>query len=302
MHDLVCDAVQSDSLSDLSSSSESESDYDLSDPEAELAQGIDTLESSVAQHSSVVDESLGCGPQSGGDLSQGGSRGSTSGFARGRSRVRSSRGRASSRGCGAKSKGRASSYRQTPQSFNEADVCELSKIDDNIPVKIDFKPSRSVGPHLPPRASSYSPASLFKLYFDFDIVQKICDSSNEYAERNKYKRPTMYRYFERMEPDKFFAVVGILIHLGYKRIPRYRLMWSPTSLCYDPLISAVLSRNQFESLLSFLHIVDEDTEKTLKEKSDKLCKVRTLNDHLQERCKALYQPNREMGIQALVSL
>ena len=56
-------------------------------------------------------------------------------------------------------------------------------------------------------------------------------------------------------------------------------MWSPTSLFFDPLISSVLSRNQFESFLSFLHLVDEDTEKQLKADGDKLCKVHPLNDH-----------------------
>ena len=68
-----------------------------------------------------------------------------------------------------------------------------------------------------------------------------------------------------MTPDDFNALVGIFVHLGYCKIPHYRLMWTPTSLCYDPLILKVFSRNKFESILSFLHIVDEDTEKKLKD-------------------------------------
>ena len=78
----------------------------------------------------------------------------------------------------------------------------------------------------------------------------------------------MYQYFSLMTPDDFCALVGIFVQLGYRKIPRYRLMWTPTSLCYDPLISKVFSRNKFESLLSFLHIVDEDTEKKLKDEGD----------------------------------
>ena len=56
------------------------------------------------------------------------------------------------------------------------------------------------------------------------------------------------------------------------------------------------SRNKFDSLLTFLHLVDEDTEKTLRDDGDKLLKVRSLNDHLQLKCKQLYQPNREVSI------
>lgn len=39
------------------------------------------------------------------------------------------------------------------------------------------------------------------------------------------------------------------------------------------------------------------TEKKLKDEGDKLCKVRPLNDHLQKRCKELYQPHREISIE-----
>ena len=61
--------------------------------------------------------------------------------------------------------------------------------------------------------------------------QKICDATNEYAEQQKDKHPVMYRYFSPMTPDDFYALVGIFVHLGYRKIPRYRLLWTPTSLC-----------------------------------------------------------------------
>lgn len=129
-------------------------------------------------------------------------------------------------------------------------------------------------------------STLFKMYFDENIVQQICDASNEYAERNKDKKKEMYRFSKEMTCDDFYAMVGIIVH---RKIPRYRLMWSPTSLCYDPIISKVFSRNRSESLLSCLHIVNEATEKCLKDEGDK---VRPLNNHLQVKCKELYQPNQ----------
>ena len=143
----------------------------------------------------------------------------------------------------------------------------MTAIDNEVPDLHEFKPSRSVGVHLPSRSGEWPPYELFKLFFDSEIVNMICDASNEYAERNKSKRRVMYSYYRSMTPD-FYKIVGILIHLGYRKIPRARLMWSPTSLCYEPLISKVMSRNKFESLLTFLHLVHEDTEKVLKEKFD----------------------------------
>lgn len=174
-------------------------------------------------------------------------------------------------------------------------VHSLLEVDFKVPKTHPFQPLRPVGPHLPATIQVSSPAELFKLYFDSGIVERICNATNEYAERNKEKA-VMYRYYTPMTPDDFYAFVGIFVHLGYRKIPRYRLMWSPTSLCYDPLVSKVFSRNKFESFVSFLHIVNEAEEKQLKEKGDKLCKVRPLNDHIQKRCKELYQPHHEISI------
>ena len=73
-------------------------------------------------------------------------------------------------------------------------------------------------------------------------------------------------------------------------------MWSPTSLCYDPVISKVFSRNKFEIFLTFLHLVDAATEKVLADEGDKLAKVRPLLNYVQSKCRELYQPNREINI------
>ena len=61
----------------------------------------------------------------------------------------------------------------------------------NVQKGQEFKPLRSIGPHLPSCIEVSSPAELFKLYFDSDRVQKICDATNEYAERNKDEHPVI---------------------------------------------------------------------------------------------------------------
>ena len=86
-----------------------------------------------------------------------------------------------------------------------------------------LKLMRAIGAHLPLGFSEISPADLFKLYFDMDLVQNICDATNEY-ELQKKNHPTMYQYFKHVVPDDFCVLVGIFVHLGYHRIPHYRLM------------------------------------------------------------------------------
>ena len=61
-----------------------------------------------------------------------------------------------------------------------------------------------------------------------------------------------------------------------------------------------MSCNRFEGLLSFLHVVDRDTEATLKQAGDKLAKFHPLNEHNINTkinvMSSIYQPNMEVSI------
>ena len=57
-----------------------------------------------------------------------------------------------------------------------------------------------------------------------------------------------------------------------------------------------MSRNHFESMMSFLHAVDKEREDQLKKDGDKLAKVRPLIDHINKKCQQLYQPHCEVSV------
>ena len=74
--------------------------------------------------------------------------------------------------------------------------------------------------------------------------------------------------------EDFYAIVGVIIHLVIAE-------YLNVSLCGVQQIFVLFLKSSVENiLLSFLHIVDEATEKQLKE-GDKLAKVHPLNGHLQ---------------------
>ena len=70
-----------------------------------------------------------------------------------------------------------------------------------------------MGVHLPDGLDDTNPVSFFKLFFDTNIVQMICDNSNEYAELQKGVKPVMYRYFQSLTETDFHKLLAILIHL-----------------------------------------------------------------------------------------
>ena len=58
-----------------------------------------------------------------------------------------------------------------------------------------FTPVRPEGLYIPDDVGTTNPEELFKLFFDKEIVDYICKSSNEYAEGLKDTKPVMYKYY-----------------------------------------------------------------------------------------------------------
>jgi len=62
--------------------------------------------------------------------------------------------------------------------------CSLDTLNDGYGTKIPFAPTRCVGTHLPPGVDT-SPKGLFQQFFNEDIVNYICNCTDEYAENMK---------------------------------------------------------------------------------------------------------------------
>ena len=173
------------------------------------------------------------------------------------------------------------------------DICTKT---DVVKEDFTFAPDRPEGFYTPSEVDTSNPEELFKLFFDKQIVEYICKSSDEYADCHKDDKPVMYKYYDKMSIDDFYKLVAIFIHLGYKKIPKYRLAWNSSSLCYDPFVTKILSRNKFEGLMTFLHVIDQQKESQLRSNNDKLLKVRPLYEHINSRCRKYCQPSREISI------
>ena len=167
---------------------------------------------------------------------------------------------------------------------------------DLVTTIFPFTPTTAPGYYLPDNTDTSDPESLFKLFFSDDIVAYICKASNEYADLLQDRRKVMYKYYKGMSPEDFYKMVALLIHFGYKKIPHYRFAWSKATLCYDPFVSSTLSRNRFESLMYFLHIVTQEDEERFKNDNDKLAKVRHLSDHINKKSSVYCQPEKETSV------
>lgn len=290
MLDASVDTASIGSESENESDSDSESEFDLSNPEAGLS-ASDESEYFLSQTCEEPDQYF----SSQDSTSCSGIRGQST---RCRSRSRKPRGavRTRARGRGSrKSRSTAKSSTEEPKRppLPVKDICNKT---DVVKEDFTFAPDRPEGFFIPSEVDTSNPEELFKLFFNKDIVEYICKSSDEYAECHKDDKPVMYKYYDMMSTDDFYKLVAIFIHLGYKKIPKYCLAWNSSSLCYDPFIPKVLSRNKFEGLMTFLHVVDQQKESELRSNNDKLLKVRPLYEHINSSCRKYCQPSREISI------
>jgi DNA excision repair protein ERCC-6 len=117
-----------------------------------------------------------------------------------------------------------------------------------------------------------SPASLFELFFDEDVIALIEAQTKMYAmQKGKHT-------FELGEGDiKLF--LAILFTSGYAPLPSRRHYWEPADDIRNIAISKAMTRNRFEEIMQLLHLANNENLTT----GDKVAKVRPLLAMINER-------------------
>ena len=80
-------------------------------------------------------------------------------------------------------------------------------------------------------------------------------------------------------------------------MPSYELYWTTDSLLELRGLKKIMPRNWFELMMQFLHLSDNSTDLPRDHPDhDRLHKIRPLLEHLVERWKAAYHPDREVSV------
>ncbi len=124
----------------------------------------------------------------------------------------------------------------------------------------------------------WSPLGLFELFFDEDLLEVICAHTITYTGQQGNHKFTI-------TVDEIRSFMAILLTSGYAVLPRRRMYWEQNEDVGNIAISSAMSRNRFDEILQYLHLVDN----TLISTTDKFSKVRLLFAHLNERF-LLYNP------------
>ena len=211
-----------------------------------------------------------------------------------RSRGRSQAGRVRSRGQG-RGRGRRQVASTSQSSIPPSSAVSIDTSESQAPDAPPFSPNRAAGPHLPPD-TELSAIGLFELFFSDDIITRLVGATNSYADLKKLSKPSTYKRFcyHELTDGEMRRFVGVLLLLGITGVRSYRHAWSIKNAQYIVRLNEFMSRNRFEAISAFFHVVTPQEE--IRNPQHPLKKILPLHEHLKQKCKELYQPLQQISI------
>lgn len=176
-------------------------------------------------------------------------------------------------------------------SSHESDTENVAKRRKKIPT-----PRRWVRRDLPPTTKdqfpwieipsalsekSFSPTTLFELFFDDDVIEMMRLNTNSYARQKG-------NHLFDVSPEEVKTFLAILLTSGYSVLPRRRMYWEQNNDVHNAAVSSAMARNRFEEIMQYLHVADNASLSA----ADKMAKIRPLYAMLNERF-LLYNPKEQ---------
>ena len=143
------------------------------------------------------------------------------------------------------------------------------KKEKNLKEKFD-----NVAQPQPHTLETATPASIFELFFDEEVICFLVEMTNLYAQRDKGK----HNFCTDSSEIRLF--IAMLLITGYNQLPRRKMYWKNAEDVLNPAMSNAMSRNRFEELLSVLHLSDNMNLA----QNDKFAKVRPFYELIAKRC------------------
>jgi hypothetical protein len=160
-----------------------------------------------------------------------------------------------------------------------------------------FCPLRTPGPHLGElEEKDVRELDLFSLFFTDELVEKMVHCTNLYAESKKDSKPQLYMKFKRhtLTKGEMMQYIGCLLILSISNVRSYRSVWDHKSTQYLLSISQLMSRNRFEEISAFLHVVSPEEEQA--NSDHPLKKILQCQDYIKQKCFDCYQPLQELSV------
>ena len=144
----------------------------------------------------------------------------------------------------------------------------------------------------------------FRLFIDDDLLNCFVIETNRYAEQWKSnnagelaKKKCRVHKWVPVTKDDMLKFLGLTLLMGLIRKPCIELYWSTDELFKTPVFGRIMSRDRYQEILRFFHIVDNTNAPDPKDRNrDRLFKIRPLIDDLNEKFGRFYTPDQNVAL------
>lgn len=131
--------------------------------------------------------------------------------------------------------------------------------------------------------SNLSPAELFELFIDEDILHLMKEEILKYSIKRSW--PDI-----KVEVSELKVFLAVLLLTGYNTLPRKPMYWSKSADCLNEAVSNAMRRDRFDIIMKYLHFNSCDLDA-----GDKYTKIRPLIKHLQVKCMEHFVPTKDIS-------
>ena len=134
-----------------------------------------------------------------------------------------------------------------------------------------------------------TPIQFWKLIQPDSFIELMVEQSRLYATQNQAK---LGKFMHLLTVENMRLVQGILLLMGYCKVPSRRYYWQSQDDCYNKLVAESIGRNNFEGILACLHFADNERNDGV----DKYYKVRPLFNNLNANCNKYNKNTKEFSV------
>ena len=150
-------------------------------------------------------------------------------------------------------------------------------------------------------SNAESPLHYFLLIFTSDVLGKVVMETNRYAAQALAANPPAPREISKKKPwvdvneEEVNKFIGLTMMMGFvQKNGRITSYWSQDQRIATPYFPAVMSRNRFQQILSYLHF--NNNNELPQNRDDKLFKIRPVYNMIVKRWRSLYDLGEHISI------
>ncbi|ROT77905.1 PiggyBac transposable element-derived protein 4 [Penaeus vannamei] len=161
---------------------------------------------------------------------------------------------------------------------------------ENVPTRYGFRAQPGV--NTPGVDSDSSPLELFSLFFTEELMDMIVRETNRYH-RQKPGPSSHMKDWVDTSVSELGVFIGLRMAMGINQKPEQRSYWSTDLFYHSPLFPVTMTRDRFDQLSRYLHVVDNEGSHP---PDDRLWKLRPAIEILQRQFSSVFTPPRRITV------